>query len=147
MGHLKPPEDEPIPSASGSESGNTGSYYETRGYVERIERKPEHIYTVTFKKKPMGMQIDSDENEYCAYVTGYEGNSADKPPVLYSKVKSVMGVDVENREIDAITEEITKVKCPIQIEFIHPDGLQSTEYPDDNPEQRLDKTDTAHQNG
>merc|ERR1719245_1552163 len=104
---------------------------------EPRQRDPKHIFTVKFKKRPLGVILTSAPDGTCAYVTKTypKKNKAVKPKKLPigSKLLSVNGDACEEDKIDDITDRIMPLDPPIELTFCHPDGLEKDEYPDPEP--------------
>jgi len=105
---------------------------------EPVERDPQHIFTIKFKKKPLGIALTSSIKGYCAYVSDVNGKKnravkKNKLP-LKSKLLKVNGKDIEMNKLDDITKEIVEglKKLPMELTFCHPDGLGEEETADPN---------------
>jgi len=106
---------------------------------EPAERDPQHIFTITFKKKPLGISLTSSIKGFCAYVSEVNGkkNKAVKKNKLplKSKLLKVNGKDVEMDKLDDIVAAMNEglKKLPMELTFCHPDGLVAEETADPNP--------------
>jgi len=103
-----------------------------------LYREPKHIFSMTFKKKPLGLELTSDVAGRCAYVTELDrkvSKDIRKNLPLNSKLLMVNGVDVELEHIDYITEMIVKNSkiLPMKLTFCRPSGLIDDEVADPNP--------------
>jgi len=100
---------------------------------EPAERDPQHIFTIKFKKKPLGIALTSSMKGFCAYVSEVNGkkNKAVKKNKLplKSKLLKVNGKDIEMNKLDDITAAIVEglIKLPMELTFCHPDGLGEEE--------------------
>jgi len=104
-----------------------------------IIRDPKHVFSIKFKKKPLGIVLTSANDGTSGYVTEVNGkkNKAvknDKLP-LNSKLLKLNGKDIELHQIDDITEVMVESmnSMPLELTFCHPDGLTANEVPDPNP--------------
>jgi len=106
--------------------------------AELVERDPKHIFTVKFKKKPLGIILTSARDGACAYVTDVDGkNKAVRKNNLPigSKLLKVNEADVEMEQINDVTDLILDglKNLPMSLTFCHPDGLNDDEIPDPDP--------------
>jgi len=118
---------------------------QTEGKVESsqeqvpIVRDSKHVFSIIFKKKPLGIVLTSAIDGTSAYVTEVDGkkNKAVKnyKLPLNSKLLKLNGKDVELDQIDDITEAIVESmkSMPLELTFCHPDGVNDNEFPDPNP--------------
>jgi len=103
------------------------------------ERDPQHIFTIKFKKKPLGISLTSSIKGFCAYVSQVNGkkNKAVKKNKLplKSKLLKVNGKDIEMDKLDNIIVAMVEglKKLPMELTFRHPDGLGKGETADPNP--------------
>jgi len=109
------------------------------------QRDPKHIFTLTLKKRPLGIVLTSDPDGYAAYVTSTNGNKnkvvgGDNLPVN-SKLLKVNSIHVEDEAIICITDTIRDNlrRLPLDLTFCHPEGLDEDERPDPNPDQDFTK--------
>jgi len=104
-----------------------------------IARDSKHVFSIKFKKKPLGIVLTSATDGTSAYVT--EVNRKKNKAVknynlpLNSKLLKLNGKDVELDQIDDITEVIVESmnNMPLELTFCHPDGLNENEIPDPHP--------------
>jgi len=109
------------------------------------ERDPKHVFTVTLKKRPLGIVLTSEPDGSAAYVTATNGKKSKpvkgKKLPLNSKLLKVNGVHVENEQITSITDIIRQgaKNLPLDLTFCHPDGLDEEEHADPNPKDDFTK--------
>merc|ERR1719192_2274918 len=107
---------------------------ETKLPETQVERDAKHLFTIKFKKKPLGVILTSQPDGKGAYVTKVDkkANKAVKKNKLplKSKLLKVNDSDVELQYIDDITELIVESlkKLPMTLTFCHPEGLNKDEF-------------------
>lgn len=135
--------------------GGSGAHQQTEdmrgsvGYTGRPSqrspptRKDEHLLSLTFKKRRLGIVFTSDIKGRGAYVTRLDPSKNKylkkcKLP-LNAKLLKVDDKTVEMQSIDDITKIIIEAtnKLPFTLVFCKPDGLLREERPDPNPERDL----------
>lgn len=109
-----------------------------QGEAPTIGRDSKYIFSITFKKKPLGISLTSATDGTSGYVTAVNGKKnkgVQKNTLpLNSKLLKVNGNYVEWDSIDDIMCKIIKAEnFPIELTFCHPEGLEKHEFPEPNP--------------
>jgi len=95
---------------------------------EKKEEFDDDAYEVTFKKKPLGIRIQSNKKQINAYIVSYENDAAKESGAkLGSKILAVNGTKVDGWKTVDIEQKILELNCPLEITFLSREGMSGEE--------------------
>jgi len=126
-----------VGSKSASGPPKNGVYEEASGpkFVERDER---HFYDISFASRPLHITLTSSKDNTDGYITSFDKDcpveDAQNAVILNSKVIKINGELVEGCEVTVIARHLQTGTLPLKLTMAKPDGLNSDEVPDMQPE-------------